>query len=221
MFTHREAQAAHPYDIPPPPVDLGAASEPHTYERGSVPVIVIGGVLFIFGYICSNVFAIADMYHVGLGTYGEFVPSPLASAFKTPLEQWLVYALAAAAVVAGCVLIGSQNYHPAAVVCFILCPLMGLVFAVGMPLRSAWRFAVPAATAYVGVGTCLAGAGVMHLMNLYGRLHVGFEPIVASLLLEGGLAMVIGGFLKLAHSGAFTAPSAVADGAVGDAVSAP
>jgi hypothetical protein len=220
VFTHREAQAANLYDSPSAPLHLAANIEPQAYERGSVPVIVIGGVLFLFGYICSNVFAIADLYHVGLGTYGEFVPSPIASAFKAPLEQWLIYALAAAAVVAGCVLIGSQNYHPAAVVCFILCPLMGLVFAMGMPLRSAWRHAVPAATAYVGVGTCLAGAGVIHLMNLYGRLHVGFEPIVASLLLEGGLAMVIGGFLKLAHSGAFSPPPAEAE-AVGDAVPAP
>jgi hypothetical protein len=217
VFTHREAQTANPYDSPSAPVYPTAISEPQAYERGSVPVIVIGGVLFIFGYICSNVFAIADLYHVGLGTYGEFVPSPLSSAFNSPLELWLIYALAAAAVVAGCVLIGCQNYHPAAVVCFILCPLMGLVFAVGMPLRSAWRYAVPAATAYVGVGTCLAGAGVMHLVNLYGRLHVGFEPIVASLLVEAGLAMVVGGFLKLVHSGAFSQPPAEAVDSVGDA----
>jgi len=41
----------------------------------------------------------------------------------------------------------------------------------------------------------------MRLVSLYGRPNLDFEPMLASLPAEAGLALVAGGLLKLWHSG--------------------
>ena len=107
----------------------------------------------------------------------------------------------------GAVMIGSQPFNPLVVVCYVMCPLVGLVFLVGLPLRIAGRFAVPIATIYLAIGACLAGAGRMQLISLYGRPNLEFEPMLASLLTEAGLALLCGALLKLWRCGAFSAPA--------------
>jgi hypothetical protein len=183
-----------------------APAEPAKPQHGSLACIFPGFLLLLVGYLASNVLAVADLYHVGFGPDGEFIPSPFSVVLTTPFLQRLFYALTASAAIAGCVLIGSQNFNPMAVVCYVMCPLVGLVFLVGLPLRIAGRFALPIATIYLTIGTCLAGAGLMQLINLYGRSNLEFEPMLASLLMEAGLALLCGALLKLWRSGAFSAP---------------
>jgi hypothetical protein len=195
---------ASPAAAPPPPP---APAEQSTPRHGSLACIIPGFLLLLVGYLASNFFAIADLYHVGFGPNGQFIPSPLAGVCTTPFLQWLFYGLAASAAIAGCVLVGSQNHNSLAIVCYIMCPLVALVFLAGMPLRIAGRFAGPIATIYLALGTCLAGAGLMRLIGLYGRPNLDFEPMLASLLAEAGLAMVCGALLKLWRSGAFSAPA--------------
>jgi hypothetical protein len=107
-------------------------------------------------------------------------------------------------------MIGSQNFNPMAVVMYMLCPIVGLVFLAATPLRVARRWAVPIATVYLGLGTCLAGAGVMRLINLYGQPNLILEPLIASLMTEVGYALLGGAILKLWLGGAFRGSESVA-----------
>lgn len=187
---------ASPAALPePPPVEQAPARE------GTIGLIIAGVALLLMGYFTSNLFAIDDLYGIGLGPRGQ---SPLAGVFTTPAQQWLFYVLTASAAAAGCVLFGSQRFHSAMAVIFFFCPIATLVFVAGYPLRTARRFAIPISTAYLAIGTCLAGAGVMRLINLYGRPDLGLEPFLASLLTEAGAAMVAGAVLKLWSSGALS-----------------
>jgi len=197
---------ANPYASPTPDASP-APVQPAASQHGSLACIIPGFLLLLVGYLASNVLAIADLYHVGFGPDGQFIPSPLAGVFTTPFLQWLFYALTASAAIAGCVLVGSQNFNPMVVVCYVMCPLVGLVFLLGLPLRIAGRFAAPIATIYLAIGTCLAGAGLMRLVSLYGRPNLEFEPMLASLLAESGVALLAGGILKLWHSGVLREPA--------------
>ncbi|MCI0358120.1 MAG: hypothetical protein L0211_06540 [Planctomycetaceae bacterium] len=197
----------NPYASPAPTPEPAPAEQPKP-QPGSLAIIFPGFILLLVGYLTSNVFAVADLYHVGFGPQGEFIPSPFASAFTTPLAQWLFYAVAAGAAIAGCVVVGSQKFNPMAVVIFVMCPIVGLVFLAGAPLRMAGRFATPIAVVYLAVGTCLAGAGIMRLVSLYGQTINDAAPMLASILTEVGLALLVGGLVKLWRSGAFSAPAA-------------
>jgi hypothetical protein len=188
---------------PPPPEEVPQWPAPKP-KPGSLFVIFPGFILLLVGYLASNVFAIADLYHVGFGPNGQFIPSPLAGVCTTPLLQWLFYVVTASAAIGGCLMVGSQRFNPSAIVIFVMCPIVGLVFLVGAPLRMVGRFATAAAVAYLVVGTCLAGAGVSRLVSLYGRINDDGAPIIASLLTEIGLALFAGGLIKLWRSGAFS-----------------
>ena len=185
-------------------------AEPAAPRPGSLVMIILGFFLLLVGYVISNALAIGDLYGLGMAPEGEKIPSPLAELCSSPFELWLFYAATAGATVAGCLLIGSQNANPMAIVCYVMCPIAGLVFLLGMPLRMAGRWGQSIGTIYLGVGTCLAGAGILRLVNLYGQPGVTFEPILASLMTEAGLALAAGGLLKLLWMGAFASPESIA-----------
>ena len=168
---------------------------------GSLPIVVGGFVLLLAGYLASNVFAIADLYQIGFGPGGEVIPSPFAGFLgEGAAGAWLFYGLCASAAVLGCVLIGSQNFNPMLAVVFFMCPIVGLVFLVSMPLRIAKKHVVPVAAIYLMIGTCLAGVGLTQMIGLYGQAGLDFQPILASLMLQAGLAMLCGAMLKLART---------------------
>jgi hypothetical protein len=170
-------------------------------QPGSLVIIFPGFILLLVGYLASNIFAIADLYQVGFGPGGEVIPSPFAGALgEGPAGAWLLYGLFATAAVAGCILVGSQNFNPLTAVLFMMCPLVALVFLAAMPLRIAQKHVIPVAAAYLMVGTCLAGAGLMRMISLYGEVGLDFQPILASLMLQIGLAMLGGAMLKLART---------------------
>lgn len=173
-------------------------------QFGSLAIVFPGVLLLLVGYLASNLFALGDIFGLGFGPEGKPIPSPLAGVLTTPGQQWLFYAVAGAAAIVGAVMVGSQNFSPAAAVCYFMCPIAALAMIVGMPLRMAGRFATPIATIYLAIGTCLAGAGVMRLVNLYGQHGLDFEPMQASFMAQGGLALLAGGVLKLWHCGAFS-----------------
>ncbi|HEX5103903.1 MAG TPA: hypothetical protein VFV87_08845 [Pirellulaceae bacterium] len=191
----------NPYASPPldePIIRAELADEKP--KPGSLPLIFLGFILLLVGYLASNIFAIADLYQIGFGPGGEVIPSPLADVFSTPGWQWLFYGICAAATIAGCILIGSQNFNPLVAVIFIMCPLVAVVYLLAMPLRMAQKWTVPMAATYLMIGTCLAGVGISRLIGLYGQAGLNFEPILASLLTEIGLALLGGAMLKLAFA---------------------
>ena len=217
MQTEFSSSSDNPYASPvgiPQTTENAAGPTQEANRTGSLALIFLGFVLLLGGYLTSNIFAISDLYQLGFGPEGEVIPSPFALLFTTPAQQWLFYALAASAAIVGCVLIGSQNGHPMAFVCYILCPLVALVFVIGLPLRMTRKLAVPVAAAYLCIGTCLAGAGLTQLVNLYGQPNPGFAPVMASVLTEAGVALVIGAVLKLWRSGVFFAPAPATHGSM-------
>lgn len=203
--------APNPYASPSAAPQAQQTAEPVAPRQGSLAIIIPGFLLLLVGYLTSNLFAVGDLYGLGYGPGGEPIPSPLAEVFKTPMQQGLFYAITAAATIAGCIMIGSQNFNPMAAVMYMLCPIVGLVFLVAMPLRVARRWAIPIATIYLGLGTCLAGAGVLRLINLYGQPDLTLEPLLASLMTEIGYALLFGGLLKLWLGGALTSAEPVAN----------
>jgi hypothetical protein len=154
----------------------------------------------LVGYLAGNIFAVFDIYQIGMGPDGEPVPSPLSELCPTPALQWLFYGLCAAATVAGCILLGSQNFNPLCAVIFFMCPIAGLVFLFASPLRMARKHAVGVAAVYLMIGTCLAGVGLTKLIGLYGQPGLEFQPMLFSLMFQAGLAMLGGAMLKLART---------------------
>jgi hypothetical protein len=211
MDRNPDSALANPYASPAAAPDFSLLpAEPAAPRPGSLVIIILGFFLLLVGYAVSNALAIGDLYGLGMAPEGEKIPSPLAELCSTPFELWLFYAATAGATVAGCLLIGSQNANPMAIVCYVMCPIAGLVFLLGMPLRLAGRRGQSFATIYLGVGTCLAGDGILRLIHLYGQPGVTFEPILASLMTEAGLALAAGGLLKLVWMGTFSTPEPIA-----------
>jgi hypothetical protein len=190
---------ANPYSSP----QFAAPEAPPAVEpapHGSVGLILTGFFLLLVGYLTSNLFAIADLYGLGMGPAGEQVPSPLSAVFTTPFQRWMFYVATGAAFVSGAVLLGSQRFNPITVVCYVMCPLAGLAFLVASPLREIKRFAEPVAALYLLVGSALAFTGVSQLYVLYGNTSGSFVPVLASMMTQVGLAMVIGAMLKFWHA---------------------
>ena len=127
---------------------------------GSLAIIFLGFILLLVGYLTSNILAISDLYQIGMGPDGEATASPFAVFGTSPAAQWLFYAVCASAAIAGCILIGSQNFNPMVAVIFFMCPIAGLVFLVATPLRIAQKHVVPVAAIYLMIGVCLAGVGL-------------------------------------------------------------
>ena len=171
---------------------LRASSACPRKRAGSVGIIFGGFVLLLGGYFTSNLFLISDLYHVGMGPGGEAIPSPLAAAFTTAPQQWGLYMACAAAFVAGAVMIGSQPFNPMAIVCYVMCPLVGMIYAIATPLRMVKKYAEAGRGLYLLVGSCLFITGATQLFRLYGQAHGGFAPIAASMMTEAGLAFVVG-----------------------------
>ena len=169
-------------------------------QHGSLAIIFLGFVLLLVGYLAGNIFAVFDLYQISMGPDGEPMPSPLAELCPTPASQWLFYGLCAAATVAGCILLGSQNFNPLCAVIFFMCPIAGLVFLLASPLRMVRKHVVPVAAIYLMIGTCLAGVGLTKLIGMYGQPGLEFEPILFSLAFQAGLAMLAGAMLKLART---------------------
>jgi hypothetical protein len=167
-------------------------------KHGSLAIVFAGFLLVLGGYFTSNIFLIADLYHVPFGPNGKVLSSPFAATFSTPAQQWMLYGACAAATIAGCIMVGSQAFNPLAAVAYIMCPLMAGIYLVASPLRIAQKWAFPVATFYLAVGSCLAGTGIIRLGNLYGQPGSGFEPVGASMLTEVGLALFVGAVVKLA-----------------------
>lgn len=168
-------------------------------KPGSLAIILAGFVLLLAGYFTSNLFLIADLYHIGFGPNGKVIASPLAAAFNTPAQQWMLYVAFAAAFIAGAVMIGSQRFNPMAVVCFVMCPLAGGVYLIASPLRIAQKHAEPVAALYLLVGSCLFCTGATRMFLLYGQNTNGFAPVAASMMTEVGLALVVGSAVKFWH----------------------
>jgi hypothetical protein len=178
---------------------LPAPAAPVT-KPGSIGIVLGGFVLLLLGYFTSNLFLISDLYHIGMGPDGKAIPSPLAAVFTTAPQQWGMYALCAAAFVAGAVMIGSQRFNPMAVVCYVMCPLVGMIYLIASPLRIVKKNAELVAALYLLVGSCLAISGITQLLRLYGQNGGGFAPIAASMMTEAGLAFVVGSALKFMAS---------------------
>src|SRR5207249_1027047 len=139
----------------------------------------------------SNLFLVSDLYHVGFGPNGEVIPSPLALAFHTPAQLWMVYVAFAGAFVAGSVMLASQRFNPMAVVCYVMCPLAGAVYLIGSPLRIVQKYAEPVAALYLVIGSCLFCTGATRMFSLYGQVTNGFAPVAASMMTEVGLAFIV------------------------------
>jgi hypothetical protein len=195
MSTYVADSASNPY-ASPSPVESLAPAEAATPAPGSLAIIFPGFLLLFVGYITSNLFLIGDLYHLSIGPNDQAVASPFSLIAHSPLEQWLLYTLCAMAFVAGAVMVGSQRLNPAAIVCYVMCPIVGAVFMIGSPLRIAVKHAEIVATLYLLVGSCLAFTGIAQLLRLYQQANNGFDPIVASMMTEAGLALLIGAGLK-------------------------
>jgi hypothetical protein len=192
---------ANPYASPQdaPPIVAEVASPPE--KPGSLGIILGGFVLLLVGYITS-VLAIADLYGLGMGPDGQPTPSPLAEVFTSPIQQWLFYVLTGSTFVAGAVMLGSQRMNPLAMVCYAMCPIAGLAFAAGWPLRAVKKFAEPVAALYLLVGSALAFTGGTQLFLLFGKSNGSFQPVLASLLALVGVALMVGAGIKFMYSGA-------------------
>jgi len=164
-------------------------------KPGSFPIIFGGFVLLLLGYFTSNLLVIAELYKIGMGPDGT-APPPLAALQLTPAQGWMFYIASAAAFIVGAVMVGSQRFNPIAVVCYVMCPLVGLIYAVASPLRMVRKYAEIVAAGYLLVGSCLACTGAMRLIALYQRSNDGFAPVLASMMTEAGLALVLGAIVK-------------------------
>ena len=185
---------ANPYASPElAPIEASAKPAP---EHGSVILIMAGFFLLLVGYLTSNLFAIADLYGLGMGPEGETVPSPLSLVFTTPFQRWMFYIVSGAAFIGGAVLLGSQRFNPVTVVCYVMCPLAGFAFLVASPLREIKKFAEPIAALYLLIGSALAFAGITQLYLLYGTNNGSFVPVLASMMTQVGMALAIGALLK-------------------------
>jgi hypothetical protein len=196
MSTLLADSASNPYASPAPVVTAEKPKEELKVNMGSVGIILGGLVLMLVGYLTSNLFLMSDLYHIGMGPDGKEMPSPFAAALTSPAQLWLVYILCASACVVGAVMIGSQAFNPITAVCYIMCPLAAVVCLVGAPLRIAKKYATAVATIYLGIGSCLACTGAMRLVQLYQLPNNEFEPVLASMLTEAGLALVLGAIVK-------------------------
>src|SRR4051794_8831488 len=169
---------SNPYASPlaaPSPAAIAVAPLAKT---GSLGLVFGGFILLLLGYFAS-ILLISDLYHVGFGSDGKAIPSPLAAIFTTVPLLWLAYFLCAAAFVAGAVMIGSQPFTPMAVVCYVMCPLVGMIYLIASPLRIVKRFAEPVAALYLLVGSCLVITGATQLLRLYGQVGGSFAPVAA------------------------------------------
>ena len=208
----------NPYASPVPETRPAPATVP-AEKPGSLGLIFGGFVLLLAGYFTSNLFLIFDLYHVPFGSDGQVIPSPLAAAASTAAQRWLLYVVCASAFVSGAVMIGSQRFNPMAVVCYVMCPLIGLIYLIASPLRMARKHAEAVATVYLLIGSCLAFTGGIQLFRLYGLPTNGFAPVGASLMTEAGLVLIVGAIIKFlripakaAGTGAEIFVAEVADG---------
>jgi hypothetical protein len=99
------------------------------------------------------------------------------------------------------VMIGSQPFNPTAIVCYMMCPLICMIFVVAWPLRVVRRYVEAVAACYLLVGSALLFTGATRLFLLYGNAGGSFEPVLASMMTEAGLAMVVGAMVKIALAG--------------------
>jgi hypothetical protein len=185
----------NPYASPAPESRPAPAAIP-AEKPGSIAIFFAGFILLLGGYFTSNIFLIADLYHVPFGPNGKAIPSPFAASFSTAPQQWMLYAACAAGFVAGVILIGSQRFNPMTLVACIMCPLVGLIILIASPLRIARKYAEPVAAVYLLIGSCLAFTGLTQMFRLYGAANDGFAPVAASLMAEAGLAFIIGALIK-------------------------
>jgi hypothetical protein len=181
-----------------PRLETAPASAPvaAVAKPGSIGMILGGFVLVLVGYLMSNIFVISDLYHVGFGPDGKVIPSPFASVFSTAPQQWTLYFVCATAFIAGAVMIGSQPFNPLVVVCYVMCPLVGMIYLIATPLRIAKKYAEPIAAAYLLIGSCLVFTGATRMFLLYGQAAGGFAPVAASMMTEAGMALVLGSALR-------------------------
>jgi hypothetical protein len=189
----------NPYAAPQDaPIVAEVVQEPP--KPGSISLILGGFVLLVVGYLTSNLFAIADLYGLGMGPGGQQIPSPLGGVLTTPLQKWLFYVATASACIAGAVMLGSQRWNPFAVVCYVMCPIVGVAYFIAWPLRSVKRYAEQVATVYLLIGSILAFTGGTQLFLLYGNSRGSFAPVIASLMTEVGVALMLGALLKFWHA---------------------
>src|SRR5688572_6612578 len=144
----------NPYASPVPENRPAAAAAP-AEKPGSLGVFFAGFILLLGGYFTSNIFLIADLYHVPFGPNGKVIASPFAETFSTAPQQWMLYAACAAAFVAGVVMIGSQRFNPMTFVAYIMCPLVGLIYLIASPLRMVQKHADVVSAVYLLIGSCL------------------------------------------------------------------
>jgi hypothetical protein len=197
MSTMLADRVPNPYASPGLERTPAPAPTKPTTAVGSLAMVFGGFILVLAGYFTSNLFLIGDLYKIGMGPEGKPIASPFALLGTTPVEQWLLYALCASAFIAGAVMIGSQRFNPMAVVCYVMCPLVGAIYLVGSPLRIApKKYAEIVAAVYLLGGSCLAFTGVTRLFLLYGRTGQEMAPILASMMTEVGLALILGAIVK-------------------------
>jgi hypothetical protein len=184
----------NPYAMPRV-ATIPASAPVQASKPGSLGIIFSGFVLLLLGYFTSNLLVISELYKIGMGPDGSS-PPPLAALELTPAQGWMFYIASAAAFVAGAVMVGSQRYNPIAIVCYVMCPLVGLIYAVASPLRMVRKYSEIVAAGYLLVGSCLACTGATRLLALYQRPNDGIAPVLASMMTEAGLALVLGAIVK-------------------------
>lgn len=178
--------------------DAASSNKVESPKPGSFLIVSLGFVLLLGGYFVS-IFIISDLYQVGFGPNGEAIPSPFAASLETPIQQWMLYGVSALATIAGLIMIGSQRFNPFAAVAYIMCPLVGMTFLVGWPLRAvkADGVAVAVVGIYLATGSCLAAVGIMRLVSLYGEPGGAFGAVGGSIMAQAGLALAFGALLKM------------------------
>jgi hypothetical protein len=186
----------------PAPSQVAVRSEEDAPQQGSGGLVLLGAVLLVLSHAAANVFCISSLYGFEKGTaHGVGSAEQQLMPFgETPIQQWAAYGAASAVVVLALIMVGSQPFVQSAAVVYVFCPLAAAATLAGWPLRRFPRHAIPLATAYLGLGSALAGGGAVYLTSSYGASDVGGSAALSSMLLQFGLALGIGALITFVRS---------------------
>lgn len=149
---------------------------------------LLGMVLLFVGYFGSLVMAFQIYAAEGMG--------PFEGVFAHSYQEIWLLSFAMLVATTGGILVGGNRFESMLAVVYIMCPLIGVSFGIGCPLRLAKnKWILPVSAIYLIGGMALAGACITFLTKAYGTEN--FAAIGAVLGTVVGLAMALGALLKL------------------------
>jgi len=162
----------------------------------STGMVFVGALLLLLGYLGSYMLLMLDLSGATLED-GTPLPSPLGAVIQSTQQMWLIFEVDTLMIVAGSILVASQPFCSLVAVAYIMCPIVGLVYLLGAPLRGDKSWNRRAAQVYLLIGIVAVIAGAVYLKQGPADPAFPLDFVGAGFALQFGLAATLGAILRL------------------------